>query len=72
MRNIAVVMGGYSDESVISLKSGQLILNHLDKTKYHIYEVHILSDSWNVLYNAKNSISIVKIFQLLLMTKNNF
>lgn len=53
MRNIAVVMGGYSDESVISLKSGQLILNHLDKTKYHIYEVHILSDSWNVLYNAK-------------------
>ncbi len=53
MRNIAVVMGGYSDESVISLRSGQLILNHLDKTKYHIYEVHIVPDSWNVLYNDK-------------------
>ena len=53
MRNIAVVMGGYSDESVISLRSGQLILNHLDKTKYHIYEVHIVPDSWNVLLNDK-------------------
>ena len=51
MRNVAVVMGGYSDESVISLRSGQLILNQLDKTKYHSYEVHILPDSWNVLYN---------------------
>ena len=29
--NVAVVMGGYSDESVISLRSGQLILNHIDK-----------------------------------------
>ncbi|RZJ98785.1 MAG: D-alanine--D-alanine ligase, partial [Flavobacterium sp.] len=32
--NIAVVMGGYSDESVISLRSGQLILKNLDKNKY--------------------------------------
>jgi len=53
MKNLAVVMGGYSDESVISLRSGQLILNHLDKTKYHVYEVHILPDSWNVLLNDK-------------------
>ena len=37
--NIAVVMGGYSDESVISLRSGQLILNNLDKNKYKTFEV---------------------------------
>ncbi|WP_293894965.1 D-alanine--D-alanine ligase [Flavobacterium sp.] len=44
--NVAVVMGGYSDESVISLRSGQLILNHLDKTKYRAFEVHVLKDEW--------------------------
>jgi len=47
--NIAVVMGGYSDESVISVRSGQLILNNLDRTKYTPFEVHILPDGWNVL-----------------------
>lgn len=44
--NIAVVMGGYSDESVISLRSGQLILNNLDQDKYNIYEIHILLEGW--------------------------
>jgi D-alanine-D-alanine ligase len=44
--NVAVVMGGYSDESVISLRSGQLILNHLDTSKYTVFEVHILLDQW--------------------------
>ncbi len=48
--NVAVVMGGYSDESVISLRSGQLILNHLDKSKYTVYEIHILLEEWYCLY----------------------
>jgi D-alanine-D-alanine ligase len=47
--NVAVVMGGYSDESVISLRSGQLILNHLDKSKYNPFEVHILLNEWYCL-----------------------
>jgi D-alanine-D-alanine ligase len=45
---VAVVMGGYSNESVISLRSGQLILQHLDKEKYEIYPVHILQEGWTV------------------------
>ena len=45
---IAVVMGGYSDESVISLRSGQLILNHLNKDIHEVYEVHILNEGWYV------------------------
>ena len=44
--NVAVVMGGYSEESVISLRSGQLILNNLDKAKYQPFEVHILLNEW--------------------------
>ena len=51
--NIAVVMGGYSDESVISIRSGQLILNNLDRTKYTPYEVHILPEGWDVLIDGK-------------------
>lgn len=47
--NVAVVMGGYSDESVISLRSGQLILSHIDKSKYKAYEVHILLNDWYCL-----------------------
>lgn len=47
--NVAVVMGGYSDESVISIRSGQLILNNIDRTKYTPFEVHILPEGWNVL-----------------------
>jgi D-alanine-D-alanine ligase len=45
-------MGGYSDESVISLRSGQLILNHLDKTKYQPFEVHVLKDEWYCLIDS--------------------
>ena len=47
--NIAVVMGGYSDESVISIRSGQLILNNLDRSKYTPFEVHILPEGWHVV-----------------------
>ena len=47
--NIAVVMGGYSDESVISIRSGQLILTNLDRSKYTPYEVHILPQGWDVI-----------------------
>ena len=49
--NVAVVMGGYSDESVISLRSGQLILNNLNQSKYTIFEVHILPNDWSVVIN---------------------
>ncbi|MGV3459865.1 MAG: D-alanine--D-alanine ligase [Flavobacterium sp.] len=51
--NIAVVMGGYSDESVISIRSGQLILNNLDRSKYNPFEVHILREGWNVLIDGQ-------------------
>ncbi|TRW23981.1 D-alanine--D-alanine ligase [Flavobacterium zepuense] len=57
--NIAVVMGGYSDESVISIRSGQLILNNLDRAKYNPFEVHILPEGWHVLVNG-NKIPVNK------------
>jgi D-alanine-D-alanine ligase len=51
--NIAVVMGGYSDESVISIRSGQLILSHLDQSKYNSYEIHITNEDWYCLHESK-------------------
>jgi D-alanine-D-alanine ligase len=55
--NIAVVMGGYSDESVISLRSGQLILNKINRAKYTPYEIHILREGWYCLHeNQKYAI----------------
>ncbi len=51
--NVAVVMGGYSDESVISLRSGQLILNNLDPSKYNSFEVHILTNDWSVVIEGE-------------------
>ncbi|WP_112113833.1 D-alanine--D-alanine ligase [Flavobacterium aciduliphilum] len=50
--NVAIVMGGYSDESVISLRSGQLLLSQIDRSKYTPYEVHILLDDWYCLHEG--------------------
>lgn len=48
-KNIAVVMGGYSDEYKVSLKSGQLIYDSLDRDLYNVYKVVILQDEWYCL-----------------------
>ncbi len=48
-KQVAVVMGGYSDEYVVSLKSGQLIYDSLDRNLYDVYKVVILKDEWYFL-----------------------
>ncbi len=39
-------MGGYSSEVEISLQSGNVVYQHLDKEKYNVYKLHILKDKW--------------------------
>lgn len=46
MKNIAIIMGGYSSEYEISLKSGNVVYEFLDKTKYIGYRIHIFRDKW--------------------------
>jgi len=46
IKNVAVVCGGYSGESVISIKSADFVLDNLDKNKYNAFKVIILLDSW--------------------------
>lgn len=48
-KNVAVVMGGYSDEYKVSLRSGQLIFDSLDRDLYNVYKVVILRNDWYFL-----------------------
>ncbi|MFD1614925.1 D-alanine--D-alanine ligase [Gelatiniphilus marinus] len=53
MKNIAIIMGGYSSEYKISLKSGNVVFETLNKSKYNPYRIHIFKDKW--VYVDKNN-----------------
>ncbi len=44
--NIALVTGGDSGESVISMKSASMIRENLDKTKFRVYTIHMHQKKW--------------------------
>jgi D-alanine-D-alanine ligase len=52
-KNIAIIMGGFSSEFEISLKSGNVVYNALDQSKYEAYRIHIFKDKW-VYVNSKD------------------
>ncbi|MEO8794245.1 MAG: D-alanine--D-alanine ligase [Daejeonella sp.] len=45
-KNIALVTGGFTGESVISLKSAEVIAQNLDTDKYNVYKIFITPESW--------------------------
>src|SRR5210317_804195 len=45
-KNIAIIMGGYSSEAAISLKSGQVVYENLNRDRYNPYRIHILKEKW--------------------------
>ena len=45
-RNIAVLMGGFSSEKEISIKSGIVIYNHIDRDLYNPYKIIISKEKW--------------------------
>ncbi len=52
-KNIAVVMGGYTSEYKISLNSGGVVYENLDRNSYNIYAVHILKNKWVLVLNEQ-------------------
>lgn len=65
-KNIALVMGGYSDECVISLGSGKQVYAALDRQKYNVYKIVIDKSGWYQLRDDeshgpvdKNDFSII-------------
>lgn len=59
-KNIAVIMGGYSSEVEISLKSGNVVYKHLNRDKYNPYKVHILKGKWVLVDENTNEHPINK------------
>ncbi len=45
-KKIAIIMGGYSSEYQISLKSGNVVYEYLDKSRYELFRIHILKNKW--------------------------
>jgi len=45
-KNIAIIMGGYSSEYEISLKSGQVVYETLNPEQYEAFRIHIFKDKW--------------------------
>jgi len=62
MKKVAVIMGGYSSEYDISLKSGQTVIDNLPADRYKVYPVHIRKDAWVLVHEN----------QEFLMDKNDF
>ena len=60
MKNVAIVMGGYSSEYKISLTSGNVVFNQLDKTKYNLFRIHILPEKWVYVDENDNEFPINK------------
>jgi D-alanine-D-alanine ligase len=46
MKKIAIIMGGYSSEYKISLTSGNVVYQNLDRTKFKGYRIHIFKEKW--------------------------
>lgn len=59
-KNIAIIMGGYSSEYKISLKSGSVVYKHLNKNKYNPYTIHIFKEKWMHVDDNGNEFPINK------------
>lgn len=46
MKNIAILTGGNSEERIISLKSGQVVFEHLPKNLYNCFQIDINGPKW--------------------------
>ena len=52
IKNVAVLMGGFSSEKDISIKSGEVIFNNIDRSKYNPFKVIVEKNRW--YYKDKN------------------
>lgn len=58
MIQVAIIMGGYSSEVEISLTSGQVVYDTLDRTKYSPYKIHILKEKWVYVDDNNNEFPV--------------
>lgn len=59
-KRIAVVMGGFSSEHQISINSGNVVCEALDKTQYEAYPIHILKEGWFYVPSNGDKVAVDK------------
>ncbi|MDG2314951.1 MAG: D-alanine--D-alanine ligase [Flavobacteriaceae bacterium] len=59
-KNIAIVMGGFSSESEISLKSGSVVMEHLNGDHFQTHKVVIAQNEWTYIDNDGKLFAIDK------------
>ncbi|HRR49119.1 MAG TPA: D-alanine--D-alanine ligase [Bacteroidales bacterium] len=60
MKKVALIYGGDSSESEISVLSGKNISAHIDRKKYNVYEILLKGGDWNVQLEDGRSFPIDK------------
>ena len=68
-KNIAVLMGGYSSEKEISLKSGEVIYENINRLKYQPYKIIVKKENW-IYLNDKNEKSNVNLEDFSIISNN--
>ena len=59
-KNVAVVMGGYSSEFDISIKSGQVVYDNLKGDLHNCYRIIIRKDKWTHLDENNEEFDVIK------------
>lgn len=60
MKKIAVIMGGYSKESIISLKSGKVVYENLCRKEFDPYRIYLFKEKWFMKDDKNKEYSINK------------
>jgi len=56
--NIAIIMGGFSSESEISIKSGSVVHNHLPKDQFNCFPIHIRKNQWVYVSDSNEELPV--------------
>ena len=59
-KNVAVVMGGYSSEYDVSMKSGQVVFDNLEGELFNCFKIVIRKDKWICLDDSEKEFDIFK------------
>lgn len=59
-KNIAIIMGGFSSEYEISLKSGNVVYQTLNNEKYAAFRIHVFEDKWVYIDDADQEFPVDK------------
>ncbi len=68
-KNVAVLMGGFSSEKEISLKSGEVIYENINRLKYQPYKIIVKKENW-IYLNDKNEKSKVNLEDFSIISNN--